>query len=322
MPTTAKPFSQQSPTIGYSGEGLVLRTLGYRARVLINGERTVVVVPGKWRLTSKGVRPLAPGDRVILERSADDWKLIKLSPRKNEFTRRAPGPKPSPQIIAVNLDRVVIVASAAHPATPFGLVDRLLVTASLGNVPVILVVNKIDCVKSETIAAWEGNYHYAVKTLLFTSAVTGQGVDKLASFIRGRTVLLAGSSGVGKSTLANSIDPDLDIKTREISESTDKGRHTTSITELYAVAGGGWIGDTPGLRECAPWNMTPLALANAFAEIAELGGNCHFRNCLHENEIHCNVTPVVGTPQLPIKRYQSYLKLLQQAKLEQKGHLR
>ncbi len=293
-------------------EGLVLWAVGNRARVLVDNERALVNIPGRWRLGARG-RALAPGDRLMLRRGTHGWRPEPPLPRKSEFTRRASGPKSVPQVIAVNLDLAVVVASVDQPETPFGLVDRLLVTAALGGVPAMLVVNKVDLVPPERLDRWRTNYQGAVDEIIFTSALTGYGILELAKIIVGLVTLLAGSSGVGKSLLANRIDPSLNLKIGEISRATGKGRHITSATELHRLEQGGWLADTPGLRECAPWGMTQDRLASTFREIEELAPGCHFRDCLHRGEAGCVVQAVAGTPELPLKRYRSYLKLLSEA---------
>ena len=300
-------------------KGLVIWTLGHKAKVLIDETRVLIDIPGKWRLKRTGKRPLAPGDYIRVMCETSTWKMLELIERKNEFTRRAPGFfRLVPQVIAANLDLAVVIAAAAEPATPFGLVDRLLVTAELGNVKAALVINKVDLVSDDNIEKWQVNYRNAVDLLLFTSAEDGENIENLTELIRGKTVLFAGSSGVGKSTLANCIDPSLDIKTREISNATGKGRHTTSSSELHAIANGGWLIDTPGLRVCGPWGKTAQNLDEAFPEIRRYKDGCKFRNCLHRTEIGCTVREMIGTPELPELRYNSYLKLLSEAEEEQK----
>lgn len=292
--------------------------MGNQARALVDDERHLIDIPGRWRLETKGRPLLVVGDRILLEKSTDGYRLIEVIPRRNEFTRRLPGTrKLIPQVIAVNLDLAVVIASVAEPATPYGLVDRLLVTAELGGIEPVLVVNKVDLADKETINNWINNYRYAAKQLLFTSAVNKNEIDLLGDMIHNRIVLFAGASGVGKSTLANCIDPELNIKIGEISQSTGKGKHTTTSSELHATALGGWLTDTPGLRECGPFGKTPLNLTRAFPELRKFAPGCHFRDCVHRAEIRCAVREMVGTPELPVERYKSYLKLLGEAEEEQ-----
>lgn len=275
-------------------------------------------VPGKWRLGAKGKRPIATGDFIKLSIVRKEWHMDGIVPRRNEFTRRLPGySQLFPQVIAANLDLVVIVASIAEPLTPFGFIDRLLVAANLGDVPTALVINKADLADKDQYNLWKNNYRNAVDPIIFTSAMQKLNIDVLAEMINGKTVLFAGRSGAGKSTLANCIDPTLDIKTREVSDVTGKGKHTTSAVKFHPTSVGGWLADTPGLRECGPYGKTPENLPFAFPEIARITQRCKFRDCRHKTEIGCAVTEIVGTPDFPEERYQSYLKLLSEAIEEQ-----
>ncbi len=299
--------------------GLVIWTMGHISRILINGKETAVKVPGKWRLGARGKRPIAAGDLIELSFVRKEWHMDGIVPRRNEFTRRLPGfSKVYPQVIAANLDLVVIVASLDEPPTPFGFVDRLLVTAELGNVESALVINKTDLTVDGLLDIWTENYHNAVDKIIFTSVPLKTNIDALGELIFGKTVLFAGRSGAGKSSLANCIDPELDIKTNEVSLATGKGKHTTSSVRLHPTVGGGWLADTPGLRECGPYGKTVDNLPFAFPEIIRISEECKFRDCRHKTEIGCAVTEVVGTPEFPEERYLSYLKLLAEAEEEQK----
>jgi len=302
---------------GDTATSLVLWASGNRADVLVEGEEIHLFIPGRWRLGQKAVRSVVPGDKVMLRRETGKWRMIRRLPRKNEFTRRMPGTRKNiPQTIAANIDRVIIVASSANPTTPNGLIDRLLVTAMLGGVPPVLLVNKIDLATADRLSSLQRVYKNAADGVFFTSAVTGVGVDDLSRLIYSGITLLAGSSGVGKSTLINLIDPDLDLKTGEISRATGKGRHITSEARLHRLKSGGWIIDTPGLRECEPWRMTRPILGGCFREFEKLTSGCHFRDCLHDQETGCAVKLAVGTDVLPEERYLSYLKLLHEVRSE------
>jgi len=193
------------------------------------------------------------------------------------------------------------------------LIDRLLVTAELGNVPAVLLINKVDITEPERLNSLQRIYRHAVESILLTSAITGEGIDLLRELTLDGITLLAGSSGVGKSSLANRLDPDLNIKVGEVSEYSGKGRHITSAARLHRLKETGWIIDTPGLRECAPWNMRKHNLWLCFREFLELADGCHFRDCIHHHERGCNVKTKTGTDLLPEERYLSYLKLLNEA---------
>ena len=280
----------------------------------IDGRRLLMEIPGRWRLRSDSARPLAPGDMVAVKQEADELRLTEPLPRLNEFTRCLPGSKRRiPQTMAANIDQVMIFASAVAPETPNGLIDRLLVTAALGDVPAVLLVNKTDLATDERLEYLRKTYKNAVGNLYFSSALSGEGLASIEQHITRKVTLFAGSSGVGKSTIANCFDPKLNLKTGSISDYSNKGRHITSTGELHRLSRGGWIVDTPGLRECAPWNMTKERLRWCFKEFHAAADDCHFRDCLHHHETGCAVKALVGTPGLPGDRYTSYLKLLDEA---------
>ena len=291
--------------------GLVLWAMGHRAMVEFDGVPKLLEIPGRWRLDNDSARPLAPGDKVTVMDDSGDLRLTKLLPRRNEFTRRLPGSKrPLPQTMAANIDRVVVFASAMNPETPDGLIDRLLVTAALGDVPSVLLVNKIDLATPERLNYMRRVYKNAVSEIHFTSAVDGDGIVRITRSVQGKITLFAGSSGVGKSSIANRIDPELNLKIGEISGYSGKGRHITSVGELHRIKVGGWIVDTPGLRECMPWNMTAGKLRWCFKEFLQAHGKCRFRDCMHHYEVGCAVKELVGSEALTEERYNSYLKLL------------
>lgn len=292
--------------------GLVLGSNRNQAIILFREEEQILSIPGKWRRESGGIRPLVPGDRVSLTEKSGIFTINTRLDRGNEFTRKLPGKKPIPQTSAVNIDRIVIVVSVVEPATPLGFIDRMLVAAAIGGVPPVLVLNKIDLDVNSRSLELIDNYRMAVETILPTCARDGMGVGKISTMIEGKITLIAGSSGVGKSTLINSIDPHLDLKTGLVSGVTGKGKHITSFSRLHRVRDSGWVIDTPGLRECAPWGMTESNLQIAFPEVVRLAGYCHFRNCLHHGEDGCAVEAAAGTADLPAARYASYLKLLRE----------
>jgi ribosome biogenesis GTPase len=284
--------------------------MGNRANVLVDQEKLLLPMPGNWRIKSKGSKPLNAGDRIELSHDGDKWKMLRVLPRENEFTRRMPGKKNAPQVIAVNLHQVVIIVSAENPATPNGLIDRLLVIAALGNVPAVLLINKIDLADKSRLDYLNRIYRNSVEKLIMVSAMTGENIESFRELIEGRITLLIGSSGVGKSTITNRIDPDLDLKIGEISQATGKGRHITSLATLHPICNGGWLIDTPGIRECAPWSMSKSELQLGFQEIFSLKDNCKFHDCLHETEIGCAVRSEMTAGNIPRERYDSYIKLL------------
>jgi ribosome biogenesis GTPase / thiamine phosphate phosphatase len=295
--------------------GLVLWISDRRVRVWVGERAYELRLPGNWRPAAGETRPVAPGDKLQLVLEGTDLRIIGVLPRTNEFTRKSSGPKPTPQTAAANLDQVIVVASAASPAIPFGLVDRILVTAAIGGVKTHLLVNKLDLLDGSLIKRWICNYRNAVSEILFTSALSGEGLDRFENLLGGCTTLLAGASGVGKASLVNRLHPSLKLKTGDVSTITGKGKHITSSAILHPLPGGGWVIDTPGMRECAPWEMTTLGLAAAFPEIIPHAAECYYRNCSHIQESDCAVRAVVGSDELPRERYESYVKLWAEASL-------
>ena len=293
--------------------GLTLWVSDRRIQILFEGREIELRMPGIWRLESRGVRPIAPGDIVELERKTADPRILRLQERRNEFTRKSAGDKPVPQTLAANIEKVLVIASADRPATPFGLVDRLLATAILGRAPAHLIINKADLIEEEEREFWRENYKRVFLSVIFTSAMTGEGVKELSELLSDGITLLAGSSGVGKSSLVNRLHPGLDLKTGTVSEVTGKGKHITSSARLHPRPGGGWLIDTPGLRECAPWGLTVENVVKCFPEFADIEGECRFRNCLHVGESGCAADVAVEAGTIPLERYESYRKLLAEA---------
>jgi len=293
--------------------GLTLWVSDRRIKVLFEGNELELRMPGIWRFESRGVRPIAPGDIVVLERKEVDPRVLRLQERRNEFTRKSAGDKPVPQTLAANIENVLVIASADRPITPFGLVDRLLATAILGQAPAHLIVNKADLIDESQRLRWFENYRQAFLSVNFTSAMTGEGIEELSGLLSSGVTLLAGSSGVGKSSLVNRLHPGLDLKTGTVSDVTGKGKHITSSARLHPRPGGGWLIDTPGLRECAPWGLTVDNVMKCFPEFAQIEGECRFRNCLHVGETGCAADAAVEVGKIPRERYESYRKLLAEA---------
>ncbi len=279
-----------------------------------------LTLPGKWRMSSSGQRPVAPGDLVRISGIGKNCRLIDILPRRNEFTRKVAGLRTLPQVAAANIDQVLVMASVESPRTSLGLIDRLLVTASIGGVNSRLILNKCDLASNERIDELRNIYTNAQIPVHFISLVSGDGVEPIANLMRSKLTLLAGQSGVGKSSLANFIQPNLDIRTSEISSATGKGRHVTTSARLHPLSFGGWVIDTPGLRECAPWGITKQNLLRAFPEIEANANDCKYRNCSHKDETGCSVLPAVENGEIASSRYETYRKLLIEAEKNERKY--
>ena len=249
---------------------------------------------------------LAPGDLVFIERDDRGPVVRAVRRRTNKLSRPAVG-STREQVFAANIDRVIIVASVARPAFNPGLIDRYLVAAQAGGVVPIVCVNKIDI--AETAGDGAAMYGDIGIAVVPTSCVTGEGLDALRAHLAGMTSVLVGHSGVGKSSLVNALDPNVTIHTQEISESTNKGRHTTSASRMYELTGSIRIIDTPGVKQLGLWGVTPAELDYYFHEIAEASAGCKFRDCTHTHEPRCAVRDAVDAGSIARARYASYVRI-------------
>ncbi|MDR2556443.1 MAG: ribosome small subunit-dependent GTPase A [Bacteroidales bacterium] len=233
-----------------------------------------------------------------------NW-ITAVAPRKNCLLRKSVNLSKQTHIIATNIDLAVVVASVAEPRTPQGFIDRTLISCEAYDVPAVVVFNKIDL---ETAALAE-IYETAGYTVLQTSIITGQGIDELKKAVNGKTVLFTGSSGVGKSALINAIDPTLNIKVGEISTFNEKGKHTTTFAQMHPF-GGGFLIDTPGIKEFGMFKINTEELSQYFPEMERVRTHCAYSNCTHTHEPHCTVKEMVETGKIHPQRYQSYLNIL------------
>ncbi len=277
---------------------------GLLAFVCMNGEQFVARVDE--RLTNGKTSFLAPGDDVLVERRGDEWFVQAVAPRRTRLSRPAIM-KNRPQTLAANVDVLVVVAAAKHPAFRPGLVDRFLIAAQRGGVEPILCVNKMDLVQNapEPVEA----YRRLGLPVFETSCAEEQGIAQLRDYLTGKTGVFSGHSGVGKSSLVNALDPSHGIVTSGVSESTSKGRHTTTSARLYELEGGIRIIDTPGIRELGLWEVTPETVGKYFPEIAEAAEHCKFRDCSHTHEPHCAVQEKMESGDISRLRYESYLRI-------------
>ncbi len=300
-------------------KGLVLQTTGswYTIR-LDNGDRIKSRLRGKLRLGGeKLTNPVAVGDLVELIRDKESNELVisRVDDRKNYIVRQSPRKKFHKHIIAANIDLAILVTSILKPRTPLGFIDRFLVATESYHIPSIIVVNKKDIIKDkkaqkklEQLVEIYSSLGYDV---LLTSTVTGEGINALREIMRDKVSLFSGYSGVGKSSLTNALNPELNLKTTTISRKSEKGMHTTTFAEMHAIAESSFIIDTPGIKELGIVNVEPEELSGYFIEMRPLTGNCKFNNCMHRDEPSCAILEAVEQGEISISRYNNYLAILE-----------
>lgn len=294
--------------------GTILRTVGGVYDVLLEDGRTVpAVLRGRLKLENRTGDRVVVGDRVEVVIAGDGSATIEaVHDRRNELARRAPGKGARrAKVIVANVDRVVVVFAWAAPEPNLRLLDRFLVLAEANDLDAAIILNKIDLARSPAeprrlLAPYEAMGY----PVLYTSATRGEGIGAVADLLCGNTSVLTGPSGVGKSSLLNAVEPGLGLRTAEVSRAHRKGRHTTVTAVLVPLRCGGFVADTPGLRELGLWGVTPEVLPRCFREFLPLLGSCRFGNsCTHVHEPGCAVKDAVEDGAITVARYESYRTL-------------
>lgn len=297
-------------------EGLILKSTGKHYSVLgEDGKSYDAVLKGKWR--TKGLRttnPLAVGDHVKFNSNENnDCVIEELIPRKNHIIRKSINLSKESHIVAANVDQALLIVTPDEPPTSFGFIDRFLVAAESYHIPTIIVINKIDLPNTEEkIADMMMTYEMIGYPVLITSALNDKNTDKLKEVLREKVTVLAGHSGVGKSTLINKIEEGLELKTSEVSDYHKKGKHTTTFAEMHALSFGGFIIDTPGIKGYGIIGLDKHELALYFPEMAKKLPECKFYNCTHINEPKCAVKLAIEEGEIPESRYKSYLNMFEE----------
>lgn len=297
-------------------EGLITKSTGSWYRVLTNdGQKYDCRIKGIFR--TKGItttNPIAVGDRVDFELEPEQGTgvITKLHPRKNYIIRKSVNLSKQAQIIAANLDQALLIVTLASPRTSLGFIDRFLVTAEAYDVPAALIFNKLDLFSDEgleILAAYKAIYENIGYPCYEVSALNGTNVEQVSAIIKDKMTLFSGHSGVGKSSLINALVPDLGLRTTQISEWHDKGVHTTTFAEMFELPQGGYIIDTPGIRELGVIDIEKNELSHFFPEMRALLNQCRFNSCRHINEPGCAVIKAVEEGEIELSRYESYLSI-------------
>jgi len=294
--------------------GLVTKSTGswYTVRGE-DGRRTACRIKGKFR--TKGIQttnPVAVGDWVEYEPDGENGVITRLERRRNYIIRKSINLSKQAQIIGANLDQAVLVVTLASPPTSPGFIDRFLVTAEAYDIPAALVFNKLDLFSEEGLAIlreYTEVYESIGYPCHWISALDGTNIDQMKALLRDKVTLLSGHSGVGKSTLINAIEPLAQLKTGEISEWSDKGKHTTTFAEMIDLSFGGQLIDTPGIRELGIVDIEPAELSHFFPEMRSRLNACRFHNCRHINEPGCAILAAVASGAVRPSRYAGYVSM-------------
>ena len=297
-------------------EGLVTKSTGSWYQVQTDdGQKFDCRIKGIFR--TKGItttNPIAVGDRVEFEMEPEQGTgvITKLHQRTNYIIRKSINLSKQAQVIAANLDQALLIVTLASPRTSLGFIDRFLVTAEAYDIPAALVFNKLDLFSDEgleILACYQSIYENIGYPCYEVSAIEGTNVDEIAEIIKDKVTLFSGHSGVGKSSLINSLLPDLKLRTTEISEWHDKGMHTTTFAEMFELPQGGYIIDTPGIRELGVIDIEKNELSHFFPEMRARLNQCRFNSCRHINEPGCAVIKAVEEGEIELSRYESYLSI-------------
>ena len=295
--------------------GVVLRAQGGVYQVETPEGACEAVLRGRLKREVRSGERVVAGDRVVLappERQEDRWTIEEVEPRRTVLERRAPGKARRGKVIAANIDQVIVVFAAAHPVPHLRMLDRFLVLCESTGLDAVVVANKVDLVGGvDGAREIFGVYETVGYPVLYTSVKAAIGVDSLRERLHERVSALTGPSGVGKSSLLNAVQPGLTLRVGSVSEAVQKGRHTTVTAELIPLDLGGYVADTPGLRELGLWEVEAEELDHCFPEFRPWLGRCRYGNsCTHSHEPACAVREALEAGKVDAGRYESYLRML------------
>ncbi len=312
------------PTFVLMRTGVVIRSTGSWYTVAFdNGTRAECRLKGSFRMKGANLRntnPISVGDRVDTETDVNGDAVISfLHERKNYIIRRSTKLSKQTHILAANLDRAWVMATLAKPRTSTGFIDRFLVTAEAYSIPASIIFNKSDLLdeeETEYVEALMDLYRHLGYTCWLINAENAADIKKLKPEFDGKVNLICGHSGVGKSTFINAIQPELKLKTGIISKAHSKGMHTTTFAEMFPLDKGGWIIDTPGIKELGIIHIEREELSHFFPEMRDLMGKCKYDGCMHDKEPGCAVIAAVENSRIAVTRYECYLQILNGEELQ------
>jgi ribosome biogenesis GTPase len=296
-------------------KGIVIKSTGswYSVR-LEDGEQVEARIKGKFRLQGiKTTNPIAVGDKVVLAKEEDGTAVINtIEDRKNYIIRKSINLSKRAHIIAANIDQALLVVTLSQPKTYTAFIDRFLVTAEAYHIPTVIVFNKIDVYSEKEnleLAFLMKTYTKIGYQCIKTSATENINMDEIKNIMKDKVSMVSGHSGVGKSTLLNTIEKTLTLRTSEISEMHQSGKHTTTFAEMFPLSFGGYIIDTPGIKAFGLIDFDKTELSHYFLEMRALLDNCHFNNCVHINEPKCAIKEAVEQNGIESFRYTNYLSM-------------
>ena len=302
--------------------GIVIKTTGKYYSVKTDTNEIVQCrLKGIFRIAGiKSTSPIVVGDKVQIEKESELWMIIKLQERRNHLLRRSVNLSKETHIIAANIDQAILMITLDSPVTTTGFIDRFLVAANAYDITIILLFNKTDLLKEELKLKQESlkKVYERIGYQCFEFSVINDDLSSVKRLMHSKVNMISGHSGVGKSTFINKLQPNLNINTKEISETHKQGQHTTTFSQLYDLDFGASIIDTPGIRGFGLITLEENEIGNYFPEFFALKSACKFHNCMHKDEPHCMVKIKLEKGEIAESRYKNYLNML----VEESDHFR